>query len=95
LKIIVFNGFILCAIQIFAGHRLAAKETGPVIMFGIFSITEILLVIGIAKQPKSEKPSYFEVSKKNLHFPIENKSNFFFQSTFHEVCEFLFVLNVK
>ncbi len=59
--IIVFNGFILCAIQIFGGHRLAAKESGPILAFGFFTITEILLVTTIARQPKSEKSSYFEV----------------------------------
>jgi hypothetical protein len=62
--LIVLNGLIVCAIQIFAGHRLAAKESGVVIIFGFFIITEILLVVAIARQPKSEKSSYFEVCYK-------------------------------
>ncbi|CAF1129324.1 unnamed protein product [Rotaria magnacalcarata] len=60
--LLVINGFIVCAIQIFASHRLAAKESGTVIAFTIFTITEILLVTAIARQPKSEKPSYFELT---------------------------------
>jgi hypothetical protein len=62
--IIVLNGFIVCAIQIFAGHRLAAKESGIVIIFIFFVITEIILVVAVARQPKSEKSMYFEVSYK-------------------------------
>ena len=58
---IVLNGFILCAIQIFAGHRLAAKESGAVIGFSFFTIMEVILVTAIARQPKSEKSSYSEV----------------------------------
>jgi hypothetical protein len=86
------NGFIVCAIQIFAGHRLAAKETGIVIIFSLFLITELLLVIAIAKQPKSEKSSYFEVRKN--HFIVESKIDqiCFFQATFHEVCRYLLFL---
>ncbi len=61
---IVLNGFIICAIQIFAGHRLAAKESGTVIIFGFFLITETLLMIAIGRQPKNEKSSYVEVSYK-------------------------------
>ncbi|CAF3780921.1 unnamed protein product, partial [Rotaria sordida] len=65
------NGFILCAIQIFASHRLAAKESGIIIIFSIFIIVEIILVTAIARQPKSEKSSYFEVSYKILGFERE------------------------
>ncbi|CAF1038813.1 unnamed protein product [Rotaria sordida] len=60
ITLLVLNGFILCAIQIFASHRLAAKESGIIIIFSIFIIAEIILVTAIARQPKSEKSSYFE-----------------------------------
>ncbi|CAF1249829.1 unnamed protein product [Adineta steineri] len=60
ITLLIINGFIVCAIQIFAGHRLAAKEFGPVIIFGFFTCTEFLLVTAIARQPKCEKSSYFE-----------------------------------
>ena len=58
----VLNGFILCAIQIFAGHRLANKEFFPVLFFIIFTVTEFLLITALARQPKTEKSLYFEVS---------------------------------
>lgn len=67
---LVINGFIVCAIQVFASHRLAAKEPGSVIIFTFFFLLEVLLIIAIARQPKSEKSSYFEVSLKIL---IERK----------------------
>lgn len=58
---LVVNGFLLCAIQIFAGHHLAAKNSGYVMIFIFFLITEILLIVAIARQPKIAKTSYFEV----------------------------------
>lgn len=58
----VLNGFILCAIQIFAGHRLANKEFFAVFFFILFTLTEFALIIALARQPKSEKSLYFEVS---------------------------------
>jgi len=60
--LLILNGFIVCAIQIFAGHRLAAKELGPVMIFSFFMITEMFLVVAIARQPKSEKSMYFELT---------------------------------
>lgn len=58
----VLNGFILCAIQIFAGHRLANKEFFAVFFFIVFTLTEFALIVALARQPKSEKSLYFEVS---------------------------------
>jgi hypothetical protein len=61
-NLIAINGFILCAIQIFAGHYLANKEPITLSFFILFLILEIFFVIVIARQPKNEKSLYFEVS---------------------------------
>ena len=55
------NGFILCAIQIFAGHHIANKDPTTIIFLIIFLITEILFIIAIAAQPKNQKSIYFQV----------------------------------
>jgi len=61
LTCLIINGFILCAIQIFAGHQLANKEPAALVFFILLIIMEILFVIGIAKQPKNTKSLYFQV----------------------------------
>lgn len=60
--LLILNGFILCAIQIFASHRLANKEFFVVFFFIVFTLTEFALIVALARQPKSEKSLYFELS---------------------------------
>ncbi|CAF1163013.1 unnamed protein product [Rotaria sp. Silwood1] len=57
---LVINGFILCAIQIFAQHYL--EEKNPIILsiLIIFLVIELCLIVLIAQQPKNEKSLYFE-----------------------------------
>ena len=86
-SIVVVNGFILCAMQIFEGHRLAAKEAGSTLAFTFFVFTEFLLMTALARQPKGDKSLYFEVSRKATnvrlyHFVLSIS----FQLAFHEVC---------
>ena len=66
---IVINGFLLCATQIFAGHRLAAKQPVALLAFGFFTLAEIILMMALARQPKSEKSLYFEVSDPQRKSP--------------------------
>lgn len=69
----VINGFILCMIQIFAGHRLAARHGTTVFFFVVFIIIEFVLISALARQPKANKELYFEVS----HFQQNKKSIIF------------------
>jgi len=62
LIIIVINGFILCAIQIFARHRIENKDPTALACLIFSVVIEICFVISIARQPKTKKSLYFEVS---------------------------------
>ncbi|CAF4988591.1 unnamed protein product, partial [Rotaria sp. Silwood1] len=57
---LVINGFILCAIQIFAQHYV--EEKNPIILsiLIIFLVIELCLIVLIAQQPKNEKSLYFQ-----------------------------------
>ncbi|CAF2614129.1 unnamed protein product [Rotaria sp. Silwood2] len=57
---LTINGFILCAIQIFAQHRLEEKDPIAISFLIIFFVIEIFFVITIARQPKNEKSVYFQ-----------------------------------
>ncbi|CAF1168113.1 unnamed protein product, partial [Didymodactylos carnosus] len=59
---ITVNGFILCAIQIFAGDRLLRKDAFVVFFFSLSCILELIFLIMIAVQPKNQKSLYFELS---------------------------------
>lgn len=58
------NSLVLCATQIFAGHRLANLHTPTLVFFILSALLELLLVVLLAKQPRNKKSLYFEVSSR-------------------------------
>ena len=56
------NSFLLCAIQIFAGGRLANKDITAIVLISLFSLFELILIVALTQQPKNKKSLYFEVT---------------------------------
>lgn len=59
--IIAIGGFIICAIQIFAGRQIVHGDPATLTFFILFIVIEVVVAIIIAKQPQNKKSFYFEV----------------------------------
>ena len=72
----VVNSFILCAIQIFAGSRLANAEPVALTFFILSSVLEIIFAVILHRQPTNRKSLYFEVKRFSFSDVFLCKSNF-------------------
>jgi len=60
IALLALNGFVICAMQIFAGHLIATVEPTALTFFILFINVEIIFFIVIARQPQNKKSLYFE-----------------------------------